>query len=223
MGRSQFLLIFLVIIILVIVFIGGKPLFLNSSSSSLTLLPSEITPFPRKLYEASGKILIIPKRPQRIISQTLATDEILLAICPLERLIAVSTLALDPQYSNVVVSARQVAQHVSDNVEIILSLQPDLVFVANYTRAETLELLKTATAPILRLTQFQRIEDIKNNIRLIGYAIGEEQRAADLITQMTSEIQAILARIPTNQPRGLEKDWRYRDSRPWFDDPWKRS
>ena len=174
MERPQFILIFIVIIGLVVVFVAGKPLWFNSSSSLVTRLPSKITPFPRKLSEASGKILVIPQRPQRIISQTLATDEILLAICPLNRLMAVSTLALDPQYSNVVASARQVAQYVSDNVEQILSLQPDLVFVASYTRAETLELLKTATAPILRLTQFQRIIFVssamllaRNNVLLI--------------------------------------------------------
>lgn len=198
MRRSQFILVLLVI--LLVAFFWGmqsKLLIHNPSSSPVITLPSEITPFPRKLYEATGEILLIPKRPQRIISQTLATDEILLAICPPERIIAVSTLALDPQYSNVIVPARQVAQYVGDNVERILSLQPDLVLVASYTRAETLELLKTSAAPILRLTQFQRIEEIKNNIRLIGYAIGEEQRAADLITQMSSEIQAILAQIPT--------------------------
>lgn len=200
MRRSQFIL-FLLVILLVAFFWGtqSKLLVYNPSSSPVITLPSEITPFPRKLYEATGEILLIPKRPQRIISQTLATDEILLAICPLERIIAVSTLALDPQYSNVIVPARQVAQHVGDNVERILSLQPDLVLVASYTRAETLELLKTSAAPILRLTQFQRIEEIKNNIRLIGYAIGEEQRAADLIAQMSSEIQAILAQIPTTR------------------------
>jgi iron complex transport system substrate-binding protein len=198
MRRSQFILVLLVI--LLVAFFWGmqsKLLVHNPSSSPVITLPSEITPFPRKLYEATGEILIIPKRPQRIISQTLATDEILLAICPPERIIAVSTLALDPQYSNVIIAARQVAQSVGDNVERILSLQPDLVLVASYTRAETLELLKTSAAPILRLTQFQRIEEIKNNIRLIGYAIGEEQRAADLIAQMSSEIQAILAKIPT--------------------------
>lgn len=198
MGRSQFILVLLVIL-LVVFFWGtqGKLLVHNPSSSPVITLPSEITSFPRKLYEATGEILIIPKRPQRIISQTLATDEILLAICPLERIIAVSTLALDPQYSNVIVPARQIAQSVGDNVERILSLQPDLILVASYTRAETLELLKTSAAPILRLTQFQQIEEIKNNIRLIGYAIGEEQRAADLIAQMSSEIQTILAQIPT--------------------------
>ncbi|BAP57829.1 ABC-type Fe3+-hydroxamate transport system, periplasmic component [Thioploca ingrica] len=198
MGRSQFILVLLVI--LLVAFFWGmqsKLLVHNPSSSPVITLPSEITPFPRKLYEATGEILLIPKRPQRIISQTLATDEILLAICPLERIIAVSTLALDPQYSNVIIPARQVAQSMGDNVERILSLQPDLILVASYTRAETLELLKTSAAPILRLTQFQRIEEIKNNIRLIGYAIGEEQRAADLIAQMSSEIQAILAQIPT--------------------------
>lgn len=199
MYRSQFILV-LVVIGLVIFFAGGKLLVHNSSSSPVTTRPSEITSFPRKLSVATGEILIIPKRPQRIISQTLATDEILLAICQPERIIAVSTLALDPQYSNVIVPARQIAKYVSDNVEQILSLQPDLVMVASYTRAETLTLLKTSAAPILQFTQFQRIEEIKNNIRLIGYAIGEEQRAADLIAQMDSEIQAILARIPTTLP-----------------------
>jgi len=198
MGRSQFILVLLVIL-LVAFFWGTQSNLLvhNPFSSPVITLPSEITPFPRKLYEATGEILLIPKRPQRIISQTLATDEILLAICPLERILAVSTLALDPQYSNVIVPARQVAQSVGDNVERILSLQPDLILVASYTRAETLELLKTSAAPILRLTQFQQIEEIKNNIRLIGYAIGEEQRATDLIAQMSSEIQTILAQIPT--------------------------
>jgi iron complex transport system substrate-binding protein len=189
-----------VVIGLVIFFAEGKLLVHNPSSSPVTTLPSEITPFPRKLSVATGEILIIPKRPQRIISQTLATDEILLAICQPERIIAVSTLALDPQYSNVIAPARQIAHYVSDNVEQILSLQPDLVMVASYTRAETLALLTTSTAPILRFTQFQRIEEIKNNIRLIGYAIGEEQRAADLIAQMDSEIQAILVQIPKTLP-----------------------
>ncbi len=196
MRHSQFILIFLVIV-LAIFFASGKGLVHHPSSSSVTPLPNKTTPFPRKLLAATGEILIIPKHPQRIISQTLATDEILLAICPLERIIAVSILALDPQYSNVIAPARQIAQYVSNNVEQILSLQPDLIMVASYTRAETLALLKTSAAPILRLTQFQRIDEIKNNIRLVGYAIGEEQRAADLITQMDSEIQAILARIPT--------------------------
>ena len=196
--RSQFILV-LVVIGLVIFFAGGKLLIHKPSSLPGTTLPNKITPFPRKLFVATGEILIIPKRPQRIISQTLATDEILLAICPLERIIAVSTLALDPQYSNVTAPARQIAQYVSNNVEQILSLQPDLIMVASYTRAETLALLKTSLAPILRLNQFQRLEEIKNNIRLIGYAIGEEQRAADLIAQMDSKIQAILARIPTTR------------------------
>ena len=83
MRRSQFFLVCLIIIGLVMVFVGGKPLVLNSSSPSVTNFPNEITPFPRKLSTANGEILVIPQRPQRIISQTLATDEILLAICPL--------------------------------------------------------------------------------------------------------------------------------------------
>src|SRR6478736_1597482 len=45
-------------------------------------------PFPRELKDATGDSLSIQARPQRIVSQTLGTDEILLTICPSERIVA---------------------------------------------------------------------------------------------------------------------------------------
>ncbi len=153
--------------------------------------------FPRQVRDEVGNLLNIPSRPQRIVSQTLATDEILLAICPLERIAAVSPLAWNKKYSNVAEKARTLGQ-ASEHIEHILSLNPDLIFVADYNRAETVELLQATGAPVLRFAHFRNVADIKKNIKTVGTAIGEEQRAAALVAQMEGDIKAILSHIPSN-------------------------
>lgn len=150
--------------------------------------------------------------PQRIVSQTLASDEILFAICPPKRIVAVSALALNPQYSNVVEKAKQVAQQVTANVEQILNLNPDLIITASYSRAETVQLLQATGAPVLRLVHFQHLEDIQQNIKIIGTAIGAQESAMALITQMQQKVITLRAQLPTitSSPRVMFYDqWYY--------------
>ena len=191
-------LVLLLVSLLFVIVAHFKPLtFFRTKPVEPTVTLGTLS-FPRELHDAAGEKLIIPSRPQRIVSQTLGTDEILLAICPPQRLVAVSTLAREPRYSNVVDEAQQIAGQVGDSVEHILSFKPDLIFVASYSRAETVELLQATGAPVFRFSQFRNVEDIKTNIKIIGYAIGAEQPAAALITQIENDIQAIQAQIPAN-------------------------
>ncbi|MDM8560392.1 ABC transporter substrate-binding protein [Candidatus Parabeggiatoa sp. HSG14] len=227
-GKS--ILVFILLIIgLIIIVIGSLELL-----SLLKIKPSLPSPlatrteintisFPRQLKDATGNTLIIPKRPQRIVSQTLGTDEILLALCPANRIVAVSTLALNEKYSNVVEKARTIPGQTTLNVEHILDLNPDLIFVASYNQAETIELLQTTGAPVFRFANFNRIDDIKNNIKTIGYAIGEDKRVAALITKMEEEIKAIrvnFSPLNTQPPRVMLYDqWHYTaGSNTLFDD-----
>lgn len=164
-----------------------------SSSQEAIPLSSKTTSFPRPLQDALGKTLIIPAPPQRIVSQTLATDEILFAICPPKRIAALSPLAFDERYSNLKDNGHFSIAH---QVEQILRLNPDLIFVASYSRAETVELLQATGAPVFRFAHFQNLEEIKDNIRTVGYAIGEEIRAELLVRQMEHDLQAIRAHLP---------------------------
>jgi iron complex transport system substrate-binding protein len=157
-------------------------------------------PFPRELRDAAGQHLVIASRPTRIVSQTLATDEILLSLCPPERIVALSGLAGDENYSNVVVEARRVAGRTSQGAEQILRLQPDLVFVASYSRAETVELLKASRAAVFRFTNFNSITEIKGNIRAVGYAIGSDAEAETLVKKMDEALAAVRARVPAGRP-----------------------
>ncbi len=157
-------------------------------------------PFPRELTDATGESLVIPTKPQRIVSQTLGTDEILLAICSPERVVALSDLAENADYSNVVEQARQVPGRTTQGAEQILQLNPDLIFVASYSRAETVNLLRASKAPVFRFANFDAIADIKSNIRTVGYATGCDDEAEKTIKQMDQELAAIKARVPPNRP-----------------------
>jgi iron complex transport system substrate-binding protein len=157
-------------------------------------------PFPRELHDAKGEKLMISKKPERIVSQTLGTDEILLAICSPERIVALSNLAEDGNYSNAVEQARQVSGRTTEGAEQILQLKPDLIFVASYGRAETIRLLQESKAPVFRFANFDSIADVISNIRTVGYATGCDAEAEKLIQQMTEELAAIRKRIPQNQP-----------------------
>jgi iron complex transport system substrate-binding protein len=154
--------------------------------------------FPRELRDASGEILLIPSRPKRIVSQTLGTDEILLAICKPARIVALSSLAEDGNYSNIVEESRRVAGPPTQGAEQILLLEPDLILVASYSRAETVKLLKASRAPVFRIANFDSISDIKENIRTVGKAIGNEKEAESVILKMDESLAAVRLLAPPN-------------------------
>ncbi|HEX8090217.1 MAG TPA: ABC transporter substrate-binding protein [Blastocatellia bacterium] len=157
--------------------------------------------YPRELRDGNGATLKLMARPQRMVSQTLGTDEILLAICSPDRIVGLSSVSQDPQYSPIIEQARSLGLPALKSAEEILRLNPDLIFVASYSRAEVVDLLHAAGAPVFRFASYERIEDIKNNIRNIGYATGDDQNATALVAQMEREIDAVRARLPAGGER----------------------
>lgn len=145
--------------------------------------------FPRHLSDGRGQPITLPAAPQRIISQTLATDEMLLAVCPLERILGFSPLALDTEYSLIAEAVKASGKAHPAGVEQILQLQPDLILTASYNRAETLQQLQASGATVLQFAQFNSLENIYANLRLLGRALALEQQVASLIEQMQQEIK----------------------------------
>jgi len=172
---------------------------LKTPADATTAVPAVARPFPRELRDAKGETLNLRREPQRVVSQTLGTDEILLAICPPERVVALSNMAEDGDYSNAVEEARRIPGRTAEGPERILEFNPDLIFVASYSRAETVELLKASKAPVFRFANFDSIADIKSNIRTVGYATGTDAAAEQLIRRMDDDLAAVRARIPKSE------------------------
>jgi iron complex transport system substrate-binding protein len=187
----------LAIVLSVLLLIAGIELVRRSSVSTTNGVAVNTNKnFPREIEDINGEKLVIPARPKRIVSQTLLTDELLFDLTTPDRIASVTTASLDPKYSNVLEKVKASNVQVAADAEQILRLQPDLIFVASYTRAEIVELLRAAKAPIIRFTNFEKLDDIKRNIRTAGYAIGEDERTESLIEEMEESIKDIQEHIP---------------------------
>jgi iron complex transport system substrate-binding protein len=180
----------------------------STASGGATGAPTTASAWPRTIRDAFGETHTLTAPPQRIVSQTLGTDEILFAICQPQRIVGVSLFARDGAYSNVVDELRTRDVPAVDGAEDVLTLKPDLVFIASYSRAEVAELLRVSKAPVLRLSNFDRIDDVIANIRTVGRAIGEEAAADRVIADMKRRLASVSARAAASgrRPRVMSFD-----------------
>jgi iron complex transport system substrate-binding protein len=151
--------------------------------------------FPKVLIDQTGRRVVLPQKPTRIVSVTLATDEILLALVGPPRLLGVTYLADDEWVSNMTQEAAAIPHKVRADPEQIIALQPDLVFVASFLRGEFIRVLQAAGVALFQFQEYDSIAEIQQNIRLIGEVVGEETRAEALIAAMQARLRALAERL----------------------------
>ena len=143
----------------------------------------------------SGVSLAATATPSRIVSLSLASDEVLLDLLPecggLERLVAVSTFADDPQSSSVVVKAKMIKHRVHSEPEAVLSLKPDLVIAASFNRPELIELLRKRHVAVVVLQHFSSADDIADHVKAIAEAAHCDAAGIRMVQSFRDKLAAI--------------------------------
>ena len=150
--------------------------------------------FPRTITDGAGRALRLSRKPVRIVSQALASDEMLFPMIAPERLVGLSALCRDDKYSNVFAEAAKHPAPAIETAEDIVRLRPDLIFVTTFSRAETVQLLEASGAPVYRLANFDDLDGVVTNLRRIGAAVGEEAAAERIVAEMQRRLAAVAAR-----------------------------
>jgi iron complex transport system substrate-binding protein len=138
--------------------------------------------------------------PARVVSQTVGTDDLLMALAAPGQVAALSHLARDPRYSPYAREAQAFPCLRNGQAEDILRLRPDLVLAASYTAAETVVLLRRAGIRVLVLDRFDTLEDLYANARTIGQALGRGDRAERLVRAWQARVAALAARLKGRPP-----------------------
>jgi iron complex transport system substrate-binding protein len=157
------------------------------------------TAYPLTVTDDTGRSVIIPAAPRRIVSLTLGTDEILAALVGPSRLVGVTTYASDPGSSFVAVRVKGLPG-LSANAEQVIALHPDVVFAADYTKAGVVQQLTAAGIPVVEFTTFSSLADIEAHIRTIGRIVAAEQPAAQLVAAMDAEVASVQGAV-SGQPK----------------------
>ncbi len=144
--------------------------------------------------------------PQRVVSMTLAGDEILLALLPPERILGLSHLIDDPRYSHAVASAARVRHRVRADAEQVLTLQPDLVVLSAsvFTGVTARALLEQTGVPLCELPWHDSLAGVQQNILAVGRAVGALPQARRLVAAMDRRLRAVQERVAgASWPRTL--------------------
>jgi iron complex transport system substrate-binding protein len=158
---------------------------------------TEVEPgaFP-KLLRSGTRTEVIPAPPVRIASLTVTSDEILTVLVGPGRLVAVSRFARDAAISTCTDRVPEGTPTIRGvDPERIISMEPDLVFVAHYTQESALRILGSATIPVVRLRDVHAFEDVIANVRLVAAAVGEDSRGEALLIEMRERLRSVEAQI----------------------------
>lgn len=150
-------------------------------------------------------ILILPAllwagRPMRVVSQTVGTDELLVALAGPGQIAALSHLARDPDFAPDPRTNAKFPCLRNGGAEDILRFRPDLVLAAAYTAPETLTILRRANVNLVVLDRFESLEDLFDSARRIGAALGRRERAEELIGQWKARVADLDRRLRGVRP-----------------------
>lgn len=148
--------------------------------------------------------ITISDKPERILPLSLDVTEILLSLVDVDRIVAISKSLEDPMISSrpevgELIKGR-FASAVNIDPEQILSYDTDLLLLTKIhgQEADADKILSQAGIPILSFESMNSIESYMNNITIIGQAVGEEAKAAELIETLKNDIAKIQETIPTD-------------------------
>ncbi|NJD28129.1 MAG: hypothetical protein FIA92_07510 [Chloroflexi bacterium] len=165
----------------------------SASQPPVTVAPTlDPTAFPMTLVDDEGTEVVIPAQPQRIVSLTPATTEVLFAIGAGPRVVGkVEDIANHPPEA---ADVPIVATFAGIDVEQIVALEADLVVSggSGLSQGPAVEQLRNAGVPVL-VVYPTTVDGALEGIRTIGRAAGEAQAADDLVQSMTAQIDAVSA------------------------------
>lgn len=134
--------------------------------------------YPRTAVDPLGAHVVLEAPPKRIVSLEYEIDEYLYRIAAPEHVVGVSKQAYRPQLSNVLAQVDRYQPKVAGDIETILRLKPDLVVAGVRSKSDLVHALQSAGIRVFRLpTLATRLEQVAENITLVGYLTGRDEPA----------------------------------------------
>jgi len=147
--------------------------------------------YPMTITDFSGASVTINKKPERIISVVPSSTEILFALGLGDKIVGVSDF---DDYPKDVESKPRVGGFSNPNLEKIIGLKPDVIFVGTPFGKENAEKLKSMGITVI-LAEAKSFDQIYDSISLIGKVTDTEAKAKELIDGMKAKVEEIKNKV----------------------------
>lgn len=132
----------------------------------------------------------IPSKPLRIYTVSLGHEETVFGLVPSQRIVGVRPFTQNPAYSNVSTLAKTI-EVIGRSPEQILARNPDIVIASPFATEELIMALQNVGIPVLQMELRNDPRGRVEDILFLGYALGEEQRAAILVNEVQQRYIAV--------------------------------
>lgn len=138
----------------------------------------------------------------RIVSTSTIADQVLVEIIDPSRLLAVSGHTLRTQASRTYKDKIGVER--ARDIETIIELRPDIVFINNFVDRRQVERLKEADLNVFDMGEMRGLETLLPNIRQLAAVLGVPERGKELADELERELAEVSAGTPeAEKQRGL--------------------
>ncbi|MGE5553447.1 MAG: ABC transporter substrate-binding protein [Betaproteobacteria bacterium] len=161
-------------------------------------VPSALAEGTRTVKDETGREVVIPAKPQRIVALTPWVVEMLIMLGkpPVGR----------PSSADWPAEALKIPEHGLSyrlNYERIAALRPDLLIGNKDLHAPYLGNLQQVGAPVL-LYMIDSYKDVIEKFKLMGELVGEPEKGAKLAGEIERRVEAVRKKVPaTGHPRVL--------------------
>lgn len=154
-----------------------------------------------EVTDEENRVIQIKHKPQRIVSLTYGTDEILLGLVNIERVKGVSKYAGNPDISFVTKEeAQAVGTLVELNAEQIAALSPDLVLASGSISKTLIHTLEQMEIPVYVAATPSTWEEMEKRILGIARAVGEVEKGNLLVKEMKDKKSVLDERLSAITP-----------------------
>ena len=138
------------------------------------------------------------KKYNHIVSLTLSGDEMLLGLVPENRIVGLSgKINEDKEISNIVDKAKKFPK-VEGNEEVLMSLEPDLIIVADWLSKRITDIGAITGAKVYFYKTPSSYEEQKKLIRDLANLVEEKENGEKLIKNMDDRLKALQNKIAKN-------------------------
>lgn len=163
--------------------------------------PSPSTVAPLELTDGLGRTVHLDAPAQRVVSLAPSNTEILFALG------AGAQVVGRDSFSDYPAEAKALADVGGSfgqwNVEVILTLQPDLVLASDLNTPEQVQALEKAGLKVFLLSNPKDFPGLYQNLRLVAKLVGHEAEAETLITQLEQRLSAVQSKTAAATKRPL--------------------
>lgn len=146
--------------------------------------------------DSRGVKVNFEQKPQKIVTLSMSTDEIVLGLVRPDKLAAVNYLLDDPISSAIPDLAKQIPTKIKNpSAEEIFAMKPDLVIIPDWNNIEIADSLRDLGLKVVVVPGAKNIGEVKVSVQLIADALGEHEKGTELIALMDEKINEIESKV----------------------------